>query len=87
MVANLPMPSRLVAASREDGREEWLAQLPGEIEEIAARWALTLGEAYEPGGQTAWVAPAHSADFGDVVLKVGWRHMEAEDEGAGLRDT
>jgi streptomycin 6-kinase len=75
-----------MAASREDGREEWLAQLPSEIEEIAARWALTLGEAYEPGGQTAWVAPARSADFGDVVLKVGWRHMEAEDEGAGLRE-
>jgi streptomycin 6-kinase len=85
-VATLPMPSNLVAACRGDGRAAWLAALPGEIEAIAAGWAVTLGEPYEPGGQTAWVAPAHSTTYGDVVLKVGWRHMEAEDEAAGLRE-
>ena len=65
------MPSSLVAACRDDGRTAWLAGLPEEIEGIADRWSLTLGEPYEPGGVTAWVAPATSAEFGDVVLKVG----------------
>lgn len=75
-----------MAACREDGREAWLAGLPKEVEEIAIRWSLTLSEPFEPGGQTAWVAQARSDQFGDVVLKVGWRHMEAEDEAAGLRE-
>ena len=79
------MPSSLVAACGDDGPRDWLKGLPAEIEAIAARWSLTLGPPFEPGGQTAWVAPAHSPHLGDVVLKVGWRHMEAEDEAAGLR--
>jgi streptomycin 6-kinase len=80
------MPDSLVKASREDGRDAWLQGLPAEIESIAERWGLTVGQPFEPGGQTAWVAPARSAEFGDVVLKVGWRHMEAEDEAAGLQE-
>lgn len=80
------MPSSLVAACREDGRALWLAGLPREIEDIAARWSLTLDDPYEPGGVTAWVAPATSAELGDVVLKIGSRHMEGADEAAGLRE-
>jgi streptomycin 6-kinase len=80
------MPRNLVDAAGEDRRAAWLAGLPAQIEAAATRWSLTLGAPFEPGGQTAWVAPAHSADHGDVVLKVGWRHMEAEDEAAGLRE-
>ena len=84
-VATFPLPANLVAASREDGREAWLQLLPGEIEELAARWSLQLGHPFEPGGQTAWVAPVHHPAHGDAVLKVVWRHMECEDEAAGLR--
>jgi streptomycin 6-kinase len=84
-VATFPMPANLLAASREDGRGQWLRKLPGEIEDIAARWSLRLDVPFEPGGQTAWVAPALSPDHGDAVLKVVWRHMESEDEAAGLR--
>lgn len=80
------LPCNLVAACREDGREDWLESMSAHVEDIAARWSLTLGQPFEPGGQTAWVAPAHSDEFGDVVLKVVWRHMEAEDEAAGLRE-
>jgi streptomycin 6-kinase len=80
------MPSALVDACREDGRAAWLAGLPEEIEDVAARWSLTIGEPFEPGGVTAWVAPARSEEFGDVVLKVGWWHMEGESEAAGLRE-
>jgi streptomycin 6-kinase len=79
------MPSSLVAACRDDGRAAWLSGLPKEIQGIVDRWSLTLGRPYEPGGVTAWVAPATSAEFGDVVLKVGSRHMEGEDEATGLR--
>ena len=83
---SFPMPSALVEACREDGRTRWLAGLPEEIEDVAARWSLTIGEPFEPGGVTAWVAPARSDEFGDVVLKVGWWHMEGESEAAGLRE-
>jgi streptomycin 6-kinase len=84
-VATVPMPANLVAASRTDGRRGWLQSLPGEIEEIARRWSLRVQDPFEPGGVTAWVAPAHSPVHGDAVLKVVWRHMESEDEAAGLR--
>jgi streptomycin 6-kinase len=80
------MPSNLVAACDGGGREAWLAGLPKEIEEIAVRWSLTLDAPFEPGGVTAWVAPATSAELGEVVLKVASRHMEGEDEAAGLRE-
>jgi streptomycin 6-kinase len=38
-----------------------------------------------PGGQCAWVAPARRASDEGLVLKVGWRHREAEHEAEGLR--
>ena len=84
-VATFPLPANLVASSRADGRGAWLQQLPREIDALAARWSLQLGDPFEPGGQTAWVAPVHHPAEGDAVLKVVWRHMECEDEAAGLR--
>ena len=51
------------------------------VGQIAASWELELGEPYAPGGQCAWVAPAGD----DLVLKVGWRHREAEHEADALR--
>ena len=80
------MPSRLVTSCSTDGRRAWLAELPQEIEDVTARWSLILGDPFEPGGVTAWVAPATSPDFGDVVLKVVSHHMEGEDEAVGLRE-
>jgi streptomycin 6-kinase len=46
---------------------------------------LVVGEPFQPGGQTAWVAPARGPDGADLVLKVGWRHPEAAHEADGLR--
>ena len=86
VVAEFRMPKNLVAAGREQGWDAWLRRLPDEIERLEARWSLTLGEPFEPGGQTAWVAPARSLVHGDAVLKVGWRHMESENEADGLRE-
>ena len=57
--------------------------LPSIVADLAERWALTVGEPFQPGGSTAWVAPADSADFGPVVLKVMWRHPEADNEPDG----
>lgn len=86
VVTALTVPTNLAAACRRGRRAQWLADLPEQVDHIAARWSLTVGEPYEPGGVTAWVAPAASPEFGDVVLKVGSRHMEGEDEAAGLRE-
>jgi streptomycin 6-kinase len=81
----LPLPSNLVAAARQEGREGWLDLLPGLVAEAARRWSLTLGPPFEPGGVTAWVAPAHGPGGADLVLKLVWPHEEAAHEAAGLR--
>jgi streptomycin 6-kinase len=58
--------------------------LPSTIAMLAERWQLEVGEPFQPGGQTAWVAPATQRGA-DRVLKVLWRHPEAEHEADGLR--
>jgi streptomycin 6-kinase len=74
------------------GQRRWLADLPAVVADLADRWSLDLGRPFRPGGSMAWVAPARrraAADTGhpadDLVLKVGWRHDEAEHEAEGLR--
>ena len=52
-------------------RLEWLAALPGLVEQIACEWELELGDPYLPGGQCAWVAPARTPAGDERVLKVG----------------
>lgn len=82
------MPSNLldaVAHDRDGRRRAWMATLPQTVTALAQRWGLDLGEPFQPGGQTAWVAPARTQDRGDLVLKVAWRHTEAAHEVAGLQ--
>lgn len=82
------IPEQLADAVEEDDYPErltWLAALPGVIEEIASDWELELGDPYLPGGQCAWVAPARGPAGEQLVLKVGWRHREAEHEADALR--
>jgi streptomycin 6-kinase len=78
------MPANLVAAAECEGRQDWLTTLPGTIERLESVWSVQLGEPFQPGGQTAWVAPATRAGE-DLVVKVLWRHPEAEHEPDGLR--
>jgi streptomycin 6-kinase len=78
------MPSELVAAARQQGRVGWLDSLPATVGHLRRRWAVEVGEPFQTGGQTAWVAPARRGDA-DLVLKVAWRHPEAEHEADGLR--
>ncbi len=81
------IPRHLREAAREDAPDlrGWVADLPGIVSGLAQRWALQLGEPYEPGGQCSWVAPATNASGDEVVLKVGWCHPEAEREADALR--
>ncbi len=84
----IPIPPELAEAVDEDdlpARFEWLAKLPGVVEQIASKWGLALGEPYLPGGQCAWVAPARDGVDDQLVLKVGWRHREAEHEAEALQ--
>jgi streptomycin 6-kinase len=77
--------TRLVDAATSEQHRAWLANLAGTVKKLEQRWSLDIGAPFQPGGQTAWVAPASTKTGGDVVLKVGWRHDEATHEAAGLR--
>lgn len=79
------LPENLVAAAEGDGREAWLSRLPAAVSELERRWTLAVDAPFQPGGRTAWVAPARDAGGAELVLKVGWRHAEAAHEGDGLR--
>lgn len=81
----LPMPRNLVAAARRQGREEWLKTVPTTVRELEERWSLVVGEPFDPGGETSWVAPTRSTGGTELVLKVAWRHTEADHEADGLR--
>src|SRR5450432_2290675 len=74
-------------AAREAGLRSWIAGLPELVSGLADRWALRVGEPFEPGGQCSWVAPATGRAGADLVLKVGFRFAggEERDEAACLR--
>jgi streptomycin 6-kinase len=81
------MPRNLVDAAASFGSGAWLATVPASVADLADRWSLKVAAPFQPGGRTAWVAPARrSGDVHDLVLKVGWAHPEAVDEAAGLRE-
>ena len=81
----LRLPPALVSAARQDGATGWLAGLPAVAARVAEDWGLTLGAPFEPGGQTAWVAPARDRTGADLVLKLARRHPDCEHEAGGLR--
>lgn len=69
----------------DSARRTWAAELPATVAALADRWSLTVGRPYQPGGVASWVAPVRDAGGNPLVLKVGWRHFEAEHEPDGLR--
>jgi streptomycin 6-kinase len=79
------MPRKLLELAGEPGRHEWMRSLPSLVEELAEAWSLTVGDPYQPGGQTAWVAPVCGAAGESLVLKLALRHTEALHEADGLR--
>lgn len=80
----LRIPRDLACAAEREGRQGWLATLPATIGVLARAWSIQVGEPFQPGGHTAWVAPA-TREGEDLVVKVLWRHPEAEHEADGLR--
>lgn len=85
VVDQLGMPDNLIIAAAQQGREGWLATLPQMVSELKRRWSLEVGEPFQPGGQTAWVGPARTETNSDLVLKLEWRHFEAEHETDALQ--
>ena len=74
-----------VTLEDDEGRRTWLTTLPATLAHFEQRWSLRVGEPFQPGGQTAWVAPARSDAGGDLVLKLAGPHEEATHEAEGLR--
>jgi streptomycin 6-kinase len=83
--SQLPMPRNLQRAAEDEGRTAWLATLPQVIDALADDWSLSVGFPFEPGGQTAWVAPVQDASGAELVLKIGWPHAEMTHEADALR--
>ena len=83
-VGALVIPQTLARAARLEGRDDWLVTLPPIISQASKQWSLTVGEPYQPGGHTAWVAPACDGLRRPLALKVAWWHPEASHEAAGL---
>ncbi|WP_167760406.1 aminoglycoside phosphotransferase family protein [Blastococcus sp. CT_GayMR16] len=79
-----PLPLALVEAAEQEGRTAWLATLPGTVARLARAWSLSVEAPFQPGGQTAWVAPVRDRAGAELVLKIGWAHPEAIDEADGL---
>jgi streptomycin 6-kinase len=71
--------------SKKPERQEWLNKLPVLLEELAARWSLSIGEPFDHTGSCSWVAPVLLANGERAVLKLAMPHMEGQDEIAGLR--
>lgn len=89
-MAEFELPRRLVRSVEEYAdeaprRRAWLASLPGVVDDLARHWGLSLGRPFQPGGEVAWVAPATGPHGERLVLKAGWRHVEALHEADGLR--
>ncbi len=82
---SLPLPRNLVVAAEQQGRTAWLTTLPATVARLTRAWSLSVEVPFQPGGQTAWVAPARDRAGAEMVLKVAWAHPEALHEGEGLQ--
>jgi streptomycin 6-kinase len=71
------LPQSLVEAAEGERRSDGLSTLPATIARLARPWSLTVDAPFQPGGQTAWVAPVRERDGAERVLKVGWAHATA----------
>ncbi|HEY2551527.1 MAG TPA: aminoglycoside phosphotransferase family protein [Streptosporangiaceae bacterium] len=85
-MGTLALPRNLVDPAGRDGWTAWLAAtLPAAVAHAAEQWSITIGAPFQPGGQTAWVAPVRHESGADLVLKVMWPHPEGAHEADGLR--
>jgi streptomycin 6-kinase len=81
---NLPAQfQETIRSAFGDAGREWLARLPGLIQDCERRWSLQLGPAYELSYN--YVAPATVDDGTRAVLKLGVPNPELTTEVAALR--
>jgi streptomycin 6-kinase len=64
-----PLARRRLASLGDPGAA-WMAALPARLQDLAARWQLTLGRPL-PGGSASYVVAATTADDEPCVVKVG----------------
>jgi streptomycin 6-kinase len=85
-MTDLAIPDEVIrmnlAANGEAGRA-WLEALPGVVQELRARWELTIGPPLE-GGCVGLVVPAERVDGTRVVLKVSFIDDETRHEPDAL---
>ncbi len=85
-MSDLAIPDEVVrmnlAAYGEAGRA-WLEALPKVVQELRARWELTIGPPFE-GGCVGLVVPAERVDGNRVVLKVSFIDEETRHEADAL---
>ncbi len=79
------MPRSLLEVGVQQERRAWLSSLPGIVRNLSEAWSLNVGEPYQPGGETAWVAPVEDRCGRCLVLKIAWNHPEGAHEADGLR--
>lgn len=72
------------ACAAEPERQRWVDRLPELVAAASERWGLDVDAPFEPGGTTAWVAPATGL-HGECVLKVMYPHPEGAHEADALR--
>jgi streptomycin 6-kinase len=85
-MGRLVLPRNLTDPAGREDWAQWLATtLPRAIGQAGELWSLTLSDPFQPGGHTAWVAPARDGAGDELVLKVVWPHPEAAHEADGLR--
>src|SRR5690349_9887153 len=73
MTTALRIPDRLhrcVVRWFGDVGRDWLARLPGLVDDVSSAWQLQVGAPFEPGGNVGWVAPVRRGDGSEAVLKV-----------------
>jgi streptomycin 6-kinase len=76
-VSAFVLPENLVDSVRSDHsprRDIWLAARPRLINEFTACWSLAVGPPFQPGGRSAWAAPARDRAGRDPA-----RHEENRD--------
>lgn len=73
------------ALAVQPGGHAWIDGLPGLAERARRHWSLELEPPFRPGGVASWTAPARTATGEQVVLKLGFPHVEALHEPQGLR--
>jgi streptomycin 6-kinase len=82
-MTDVPKPLFDTVGLTEPGKR-WLAELPRRVAALANIWQLRLGAPFEEEASAAWVARRTRRSGERLVLKVGFPHMEAEQEIDGL---